>query len=239
MPPLASRLSSPQEFYKRLSSPIPFPSEEFGLQEFTRRHTKRHGHLPVQEQISCVLADCAEDRLRYRHKEHAPLVPRRKALPPSVPLSQPLPRPVRAQAPTPVRTATPHAPRLPLQCRISAPPLPGFSRINPKDSLAIIESKVNAVLTRLQAIFDRKDFLINLPAIDVLAVQHIADQLEWIATNLDAHGLEWTRPQRQQIEWFCKEVGNISFKELKKNFPKVVNTVGKLDTFGYLDWVVV
>ena len=86
MPSLASRLSSPQEFYTCLSSPI--PSEEFGLQEFTRRHTKRHGHLPVQEQISCVLEDSLEDRLCYRHKEHTPLVPRRKALPRPVPYTR-------------------------------------------------------------------------------------------------------------------------------------------------------
>lgn len=235
MPSLASRLSSPQEFYTRLSSPI--PSEEFGLQEFTRRHTKRHGHLPVQEQISCVLEDSLEDRLRYRHKEHAPLVPRRKALPRPVPYTRPLP-PARRQAPLPVQPATSHLPPIPLACRISAAPLPGFTRINTRDNLAIAESKVHAVIKRIQAVFDRKALLEDLPSDHRLAIQRVGDQLEWLADNINTHGQDWTRHQQQQVEWFCKEFGKIKFAGLGQNFFRVANAIVELDKFGYLDWIV-
>ena len=236
MSSLASRLSSPQEFYTRLSSPI--PSEEFDLQEFTLRHTKRHGHLPVQEQISCVLEDSLEDRLRYRHREHAPLVPRRKALPRSIPYTKPLPRVARTQAPTPAPPPAPVLPHIPLECRISAVPLPGFTRVNTHDNLAIAESKVHAVLKRLQAVFDRKTLLLDIPHDHRLAIQRVGDQLEWISDNITTQGTGWTRSQQQSIEWFCKEFGKIKFAGLGHNFFRVTNAIVELDKFGYLDWIV-
>ena len=236
MSSLASRLSSPQEFYTRLSSPI--PSEEFDLQEFTLRHTKRHGHLPVQEQISCVLEDSLEDRLRYRHREHAPLVPRHKALPRSIPYTKPLPRVARTEAPTPAPPTAPVLPHIPLECRISAVPLPGFTRVNIHDNLAIAESKVHAVLKRLQAVFDRKTLLLDIPHDHRLAIQRVGDQLEWISDNITTQGTGWTRSQQQSIEWFCKEFGKIKFAGLGHNFFRVTNAIVELDKFGYLDWIV-
>ena len=235
MSSLASRLSSPQEFYTRLSSPI--PSEEFDLQEFTLRHTKRHGHLPVQEQISCVLEDSLEDRLRYRHREHAPLVPRRKALPRSIPYTKPLPHVACTQAPTPAPPTAPVLPHIPLECRISAVPLPGFTRVNTHDNLAITESKVHAVLKRLQAVFDRKDQLLDAPHDHRLALQRIGDKLEWILDNLDTSGDTWTRSQQQNVDWFCKEFGKIRFNGLGYNFARIVSSLVELEYFGYLDWV--
>ena len=44
----------------------PSLSEDPDLPEFSRRHQKRHGHLDVQSQISHMLADESEDRLRRR-----------------------------------------------------------------------------------------------------------------------------------------------------------------------------
>ena len=84
--PLASRISSPRSFLPRLSF-SPSLSEDPDLPEFSRRHQKRHGHLDVQSQISHALADESEDRLRRRRNyRYTPLVPRRKPLPPPVPL---------------------------------------------------------------------------------------------------------------------------------------------------------
>ncbi|KAI1783209.1 hypothetical protein LXA43DRAFT_1187130 [Ganoderma leucocontextum] len=197
---LASRLSSPQEFYTRLSL-SPIPSKEQDLQEFTRRHFKRHGHRPVQDQISCALADSAEDRLHYRLREHAPLVPRRKALPRLIPYTQPLPNEPRVQASTPT-LPTAVLPPIPLACRISAAPLPAFIRTNINDNLAIIEPKVHAILKRLQAVFDRKVLLDELPYDHRLAIQRIGDQLEWISDNIGHNGHSWTRSQQQSIDWF-------------------------------------
>ena len=149
---LASHLSSPQEFLPRLSLPHTSPEDQ-DLQEFTHHHFKWHSHLPVQDQITCVLEDSSEDRLRYLHRKHAPLVPRRKALPQTVPYTRPLPHKPRIEHSTPVPKPT-ALPSIPLECRISATPLPAFTRINTSDNLAIAESKVHAVLKCLQAIFD-------------------------------------------------------------------------------------
>ncbi|KAM5543765.1 hypothetical protein V8D89_002382 [Ganoderma adspersum] len=204
----------------------------------------RHGHLPVQEQISCVLEDSLEDCPRYRHKEHAPLVPRHKAdkggkaLPQSIPYTKPLPCIARTQAPTPA-LSTPILPPIPLECCISAIPLPGFTRINTQDdNLTIAESKVHTVLKHLQAIFDHKALLLEVPHDHHLAIQRISDQLKWISDNISTQGSGWTRSQQQNIEWFCKEFGKVKFAGLGHNFFRITNTIVKLDKFGYLDWVV-
>ncbi|KAM5530889.1 hypothetical protein V8D89_015421 [Ganoderma adspersum] len=186
----------------------------------------RHGHLPVWEQISCVLEDSLEDRLRYRHKKHAPLVPRRKALPRSIPFSKPLPRVAHTQAPAPAPPTAPVLPHIPLECRISAVPLPGFTRVNTHDNLAIAESKVHATL------------LLDVPHDHRLAIQRVSDQLKWISDNITTQGTGWTRSQQQSIEWFCKEFGKIKFAGLGHNFLRVTNAIVELDKFGYLDWIV-
>ena len=128
--PLASRISSPRSFLPRLSF-SPSLSEDPDLPEFSRRHQKRHGHLDVQSQISHALADESEDRLRRRRDyRYTPLVPRRKPLPPPVPLPRP-PTPTRRRAPTPPPSLPRAPPPIPLQYRISALPLPSFTRRKP------------------------------------------------------------------------------------------------------------
>ncbi|TBU36311.1 hypothetical protein BD309DRAFT_1024435 [Dichomitus squalens] len=165
--------------------PTILPSDS-DLPEFTRRYFKRHGHLDVQSQIDHALADNTSDRLRHRRQyRHTPIVPRHKALLPSVPPSQPLNRPLAARLTTPPPVFVPSTPTVPLQYRITAPPIPSFAHHDPINLLAIISSKVNAVIKRLQAIFDRKDQLLDIPHDHWLALQHISDRLKWILNNIE------------------------------------------------------
>ena len=215
----------------------PSLSEDPDLPEFSRRHQKRHGHLDVQSQISHALADGSEDRVhRRRDYRYTLLVPRRKPLPPPVPIPRP-PTPTRRRAPTPPPSLPRAPPPIPLQYRISALPLPSFTRRDPSDLLAIIRPKVIAVLKRLQAVFDRKDQLLDAPHDHRLALQRIGDKLEWILDNLDTNGDTWTRSQQQNVDWFCKEFGKIRFNGLGYNFARIVSSLVELEYFGYLDWV--
>ncbi|TBU36368.1 hypothetical protein BD309DRAFT_1072156 [Dichomitus squalens] len=167
-----------RQFFETFIIPPTILPSDSDLPEFTRRHFKRHGHLDVQSQIDCALADDTSDRLRHRHQyRHTPIVPRRKALPPSVPSTQPLDRPLATRLTTLPPPFVPSTPTIPLQYRISAPPLPSFARRDPIDLLAIIGSKVSAVIKRLQAIFDRKDQLLDIPHDHRLALQCIGDKL--------------------------------------------------------------
>ncbi|EJF65184.1 hypothetical protein DICSQDRAFT_166235 [Dichomitus squalens LYAD-421 SS1] len=86
---------------------------------------------------------------------------------------------------------------------IAAPLLPSFARRDPIDLLAIVGSKVNAVIKRLQAIFDCRNQLLDIPHDHRLALQHIGDRLEWILDNIKENGTSWTRSQQQNIDWFC------------------------------------
>ncbi|EJF55613.1 hypothetical protein DICSQDRAFT_73326, partial [Dichomitus squalens LYAD-421 SS1] len=118
-------------------------------------------------------------------------------------------------------------------------PLPSFSHRDPIDLIAIVGSKVNAVIKRLQAIFDRKDQLLDTPHEHRLALQRIGDRLEWILDNITENGTSWTRSQQQNIDWFCKEFGKVKFSGLGQNFERTVKGLIELERFGYLNWIVV
>ncbi|EJF55709.1 hypothetical protein DICSQDRAFT_175611 [Dichomitus squalens LYAD-421 SS1] len=228
-----------ENFWKHLSSPPTILPSDSDLPEFTCHHFKRHGHLDIQSQIDHTLADDTSDHLPHRRQYwHTPIVPRRKVLPPSIPSSQPLDRPLAARLTTPPPVLLPSIPTIPLQCCIAAPPLPSFAHRDPIDLITIIGSKVNAIIKRLQAIFDHKDQLLDIPHNHQLALQRISDRLEWILDNIE-NGSSWTRSQQQNIDWFCKEFGKVKFSGLGQNFEHIVKALVELEHFGYLDWIVV
>ncbi|EJF57504.1 hypothetical protein DICSQDRAFT_173842 [Dichomitus squalens LYAD-421 SS1] len=176
--------------------PVTSTSSHLDVQSPRRPVTSTSSHLDVQSQIDHTLADDTSDRLRHRRQyRHTPIIPRRKALLPSVPPSQPLDRPLAARLTTPPPVFVPSDPTVPLQYRISAPPIPSFARRDPIDLLAIVGSKVSAVIKRLQAIFDRKDQLLDILHDHRLALQRIGDRLEWILDNIE-NGSSWTRSQQ-------------------------------------------
>ncbi|TBU48741.1 hypothetical protein BD309DRAFT_853373, partial [Dichomitus squalens] len=201
---------------------------------------KRHSHLDIQSQIDCALADDTSDRLHHRRQyRHNPIIPRCKALPPSVPSTQPLDKPLASHRTTPPPVFVPSVPTVPLQYRISAPPLLSFTRHDPINLLTIVSSKVSVIIKRLQAIFDRKGQLLDIPHNHRLALQRIGDKLEWILDNITENGSSWTRSQQQNIDWFCKEFGKVRFSGLGQNFECVVKALVELEHFGYLDWIVI
>ena len=237
---LASRLSSPQELLSRLSSPSIISSDQ-DLEGFTERHFKRHGHLSVQEQITHALEDDKADRRRRRNRyqKTLPLLPRQKPLPPSIPATRPLrPDPPKPRAPTP---PPPPADPLdtcfpPLIYRI-APPLPVFARKNTVDTLAIIETKINAVVKRIQALFDRKCLLEGSPGDQALALQRVGDKLEWILDHIKHEGSTWSYTHQRDIDRFCHAFAQIHFVGLKRNFRRILKAVAELESHGYLDWI--
>ncbi|TBU37266.1 hypothetical protein BD309DRAFT_995189 [Dichomitus squalens] len=227
------------EFFETFIIPHTILLSDSDLPKFTRCHFKRLGHLDVQSQIDHILVDDTSDRLRHRRQyQHTPIIPRCKVLPPSVPPSQPfipLPQCLTTPPPTPV----PFVPTVPLQHCISAPPLPSFACRNPIDLLAIVSSKVNTIIKRLQAIFNYKDQLCNIPHDHRLALQRISDRLERILDNIEENSSSWIHSQQQNIDWFCKEFGKIKFSRLGQNFEPIVKALVELEHFGYLNWVVI
>ena len=195
---LASYLTSLQQFLACLLL-SPTSPEDQNLQEFTCHYFKQHSHLPVQAQITCVLEDSFENYLHYLYREHTPLVPCHKALPQTVPYTQPLPHKPHVKHSTPVPRPT-ALPSIPLECCISATPLLAFTHIHTSDNLAIAESKVHAMLKCLQAIFDQKALLKDLPHNHCLAIQHIGDKLKWISNNISHNSASWTCAQQQSVE---------------------------------------
>ncbi|TBU36861.1 hypothetical protein BD309DRAFT_1024003 [Dichomitus squalens] len=143
----------------------------------------------------------------------------------------PLDRQLATRLTTPPPPFVPSTPTIPLQYHISAPPLPSFARRDPIDLLAIVGSKVSAVIKRLQAIFDCKDQLLDIPHDHRLALQRISDKLEWILDNIK-NGSLWTRSQQQNIDWFCKEFGKVKFSGLGQNFERVVKALVELESSG-------
>ncbi|EJF55837.1 hypothetical protein DICSQDRAFT_72733, partial [Dichomitus squalens LYAD-421 SS1] len=73
--------------------------------------------------------------------------------------------------------------------------LPSFANHDPIDLLAIIGSKISTVIKRLQAVFDRKNQLLDISHNHRLALQRIGDRLEWVLYNIEENSPSWTHSQ--------------------------------------------
>ena len=105
------------------------------------------------------------------------------------------------------------------------------------DNLAIVETKVKAVVKRIQPLFDRKHLLEDSPYKQVLTLQRIADKLEWILDHINHEGRTWKYSDLRSIDYLCRGFTNISFSKLGQNYPRVLKAVCELGKGGYLDWV--
>ena len=224
-PSLASRLSSPQfEARPHRLSPLPLAEED---------PHKECRHLPAVKQLDYILAKERERRRRYREavkrsQNPPPIVPRRKPLPPDVPLATGLPLARRLSAPAP--TAAPAR-------GIKKPRLTGTT----SDIQAIVNKPLNATITRLQALFDKKRN--SYPLIETiephlrLGIQEVADRLERVGKHLDDPAYQWRSIYFVEINNTCKDLGKVSFKNLAEHYEEIAKKVVDIVVKGdRLNW---
>ena len=254
---LASRLSSPQEFVDRCPARLSF--DPFADEDPDNYPECRH--RPAVEQVDYILAKDKADAARRRRlaKQAAnppPLVPRRKPLPPPIPIAKGLTLRERiARRPLADRLTEPLGPPVKKPdlskirfhpydtqtARRSAPDIPDFGRKNHSESIAIVRPKVNTVLTRISALWDPrfKEFLeTKVPERDRLALQTFTDRLEAIARFLEApHSRKWLSVEFHEILRVCKRFELITLANLKKNYATICTEI--YEQFVYtrsLDW---
>jgi hypothetical protein len=212
----------------------------FGEPEYastiTTAHTLKHGHLPVNRQINQIVKPAR----RIQGPESLPLVPRRKPLPPTLPIAKPdlsfIPLPQK-RAPAPLITC------FSLPDRISDVALPiasqidiDFKKKSPIDVTAQFSSQIDATIKRLDAIFDKKS------RFDLLNSQHrddlhrIADQLDWLSEHVERLHT-WSDQSLRAVNWGLKFIGGISFKGLGNNYSHITQDIALLHQQGYFDHV--
>ena len=81
------------------------------------------------------------------------------------------------------------------------------------------------MVIRIQPLFDRKHLLEDLPYEQVLALQRIADKLEWFLDHINHEGRTWKYSDLRSIDHVCHEFANISFSKLGQNYFRVLKAV--------------
>lgn len=250
---LASRLSSPQEFVDRCPARLSF--DPFADEDPDNYPECRH--RPAVEQVDYILAKDKADAARRRRlaKKAAnptPLVPRRKPLPPPIPIAKGLTLRERiARRPLAERLTSPRGPpvRKPrlsdfrphpyeIQCAYRTP---DFGRKDHEESATLALKKVTATLKRLGALWDPrfKEFLeTKVPECDRLALQTFTDRLEAVEkllANPASHA--WISAEFTEIFRVCQRFGSIELTDLKENYAKVCSQINKIFVYGRsLDW---
>lgn len=214
-------------------------------------HSRKYGHLPVDAQISALLADNRAKSRRLRdlerralHQSLTPPGPRRKPLPPPIPLATPLTLAERiARDPPP-----PSPPRLPLAKRISARPLPeipavghrpidiDFAKKQPHEVELIFDSRLGATITRLTIIWELKDLWNDLSFSDQCALEDLGKRLNWASRN-SAKAHTWLKIERDSLSWGLQSIGHIKFEQLRKNYASIVKKLVFVYSSGYFDWI--
>ena len=244
-PSLASRLSSPQfEARPHRLSPLPLPEED---------PHKECRHLPAVKQLDYILAKERERRRRYREavkrsQNPPPIVPRRKPLPPDVPLATGLPLARRLSAPAPtaapargIKKPRPTGTTSDIQVGYRTLPPIDFLLKTHDESKAIVNKPLNATITRLQALFDKKRN--SYPLIETiephlrLGIQEVADRLERVGKHLDDPAYQWRSIYFVEINNTCKDLGKVSFKNLAEHYEEIAKKVVDIVVKGdRLNW---
>ena len=212
---------------------------------------KEFRHLPAVAQWDAI--EASDRRRQKRSRKLAKLarnppaiVPRRKPLPPDVPLAQGAPLATRLTTPPPrVGIKKPLISRLThnpneRQTAIWGGPLalPDFTHKSHAEDAAILRTSAYAVVRRLQALFDRKHLLNTLDYPTKLALQEAVDRFEGLAYFCeDPTRRTWTSVEFYQAHDACKCIGNVPFYSLGKRYLEIVQEIVKLVVYGRkIEW---
>ena len=100
--------------------------------------------------------------------------------------------------------------------------------------IEVYEKRVNATITRLQALFDRRRELDNLPAPTRAKLHELIDKLEFLQDHIREIP-DQSRSQQRWISFGLAFIGQISFKNLGARYEKVVRHVVQVVDLGYLE----
>jgi hypothetical protein len=139
-------------------------------------------------------------------------------------------------------TGVPDQPPRPIASRVSGP-LPlvrtidiDFKKKSKESITAIFDRRLTATITRVQALFDRKERFERLP-LDIQDKCHaIANRLNWLSEHV--HTLHaFLDEHLRGISWGLQIIGQIPFTPLSGRFVKASHAVAALETQGYFSCV--
>jgi hypothetical protein len=199
-------------------------------------HFTEHGHLQIREQIQAIFNEerIKRENLRRQRKRLPLIVPRRKPLPPPIPLAQPslhlLPK-------------KPDPPVIPLAVRLTKPPplepLPLSQRIDinfkkADDVTAIFDRQISATIKRVKVLFnkDNEKRFYSLPHDTRLSLEKLADQLDVLSERYrEFHTLPFA--EKLNIRSGLHLIGDISFTALGPRFSKITSQVASVYDANY------
>jgi hypothetical protein len=199
-------------------------------------HFTEHGHLQICEQIQAIFDEerIKRDNLWCQRKRLPPIVPRRKPLPPPIPL---------AQLSLHLLPKKPDPPVIPLAVRLTKPPpfepLPLAQQIDinfkkADDVTAIFDKQISATIKHVKVLFnkDNKKRFYSLPYNTHLLLEKLADQLDVLSERYrEFHTLPFA--EKLNIRSGLHLIGDISFTALGPRFAKITSQVASVYNANY------
>ena len=121
----------------------------------------------------------------------------------------------------------------PLANRLSAPI--NFQKTPIADQIAILSTRVTAAVTRLKAIWDRKNLFDQLPISTQRTLNQFKARLDWIDAHLP-YASTWTHEQRKQVSYLCAEIGGVRTHALGPRYNQIVRHLVAVANISYVDW---
>lgn len=109
-----------------------------------------------------------------------------------------------------------------------------FAKHTTQDLIGIYLPKFQAVLKRFKP-FDELEQFLDAPIDDQRAINRLRDRITELHQNLDANASVTTHQEWQRWEYGLKSIGEVSFKNLRANFRKVLKELVAIERFGYFN----
>lgn len=129
------------------------------------------------------------------------------------------------------------APNSPLTPIAPKPILIDFKKTAVEDLIAIFRVKLVATITRLDPIYTLTNLRDELPAEHQRVLDLLGDLLIAFTRSLVDRAYDVTQEQWQKLDWGLKEIGKISFKQLRHRYKQIVSEIVRVAGNGYFDWI--
>ncbi|KAI0682916.1 hypothetical protein BC835DRAFT_1250868, partial [Cytidiella melzeri] len=97
-----------------------------------------------------------------------------------------------------------------------------FKKLSPVDLVGIFKPKLTAVRTRLQALTELEELLNRANPDHCRALLHLVSKVNRFLNRVDDLAPVTTDREWQLLDWGCKAIGKVSFKQLRKNYDRVL-----------------
>ncbi|KAI0682285.1 hypothetical protein BC835DRAFT_1424673 [Cytidiella melzeri] len=117
------------------------------------------------------------------------------------------------------------------------PVLIDFKKLSPVDLIGIFKPKLTAVHTRLQALTELQELLNCADPDHRRALLHLVNKVNRFLNRLDELAPVTADREWQLLDWGCKAIGKVSFKQLRKNYSKVLAQLNVVNNDSYFEWI--